>query len=145
MHWQQAVFNYLLLVINDFREFRKLSEESLNDFSPRISLEQIFNFEEYIEAQLPENQDFFYAFTQTQLFNDFLERCFSVTSSLDNLKLQSFLSFLDIMTQQHSFSDVISYQRDQITSASIMLSTPPSQVCFADVIEAYERCAEIKG
>lgn len=50
IHLKQAFYNYIMLVVNDVRIFRKeVIIKAPEMDSPRVGVEQMFDFESYLE------------------------------------------------------------------------------------------------
>ena len=59
-----------------------------------------------MESQLPQNVEFYEAFMDTQLFNDFLERALRTNP---DMSLSFFISSLDMLVSKQSFTEMLTY------------------------------------
>mmetsp|Transcript_40573 Transcript_40573/g.39112 ORF Transcript_40573/g.39112 Transcript_40573/m.39112 type:complete len:323 (+) Transcript_40573:611-1579(+) len=80
---KQSFYNYLLLVINDFRLHFKEEPEKGKVISPRIQLDKVFDFDQFLESQNEVNKVFYQQFIETQMFNDFVERTYNLQTRAD--------------------------------------------------------------
>ncbi|CDW76045.1 UNKNOWN [Stylonychia lemnae] len=145
IYFKQAFFNYILLIINDYRpfkvNFKEMENEKIDQFgsfkeSSIIGLRQIFKFDSYLESQQIENYDFYSIFTETQLFNDFIER--ALRTNVDR-SLSYFIASLDVLKHSQNFQELLNFQQQVINALLIEASSKTITYSFQDIIESYER------
>ena len=101
-----------------------------------IGLRQIFRFEAYLESQLPQNVEFYEAFMDTQLFNDFLERALRTNP---DMSLSFFISSLDMLVSKQSFTEMLTYQQESVQQVLNLHQLNSQTYVFHDLVECFQR------